>query len=236
MHPAGRPPPHQSTQDFARAVQGLQGQTARLQRGVELVVQVLEGCDHAGVSVGTRREVITAAATDDVVERGDTWQYELGEGPCLDAVRHQNTVISHDLRTDDRWPLWGPRVIAGLGINAMMSLLLYTRQDTIGALNLYADRSRAWDADQIAAAHALAGHLAVAVADAREIEGRGRAMISRTVIGQAEGIIMERFGISADRAFDYLRRISQHHNRKLIAVAEELVATRSLPDASEQEI
>lgn len=219
------------TGEFARFLHGADGAAARLQRGVDLVVELVDGCDHAGVTVAAKAGVWTAAATDDVVRDGDTLQYSLSEGPCLDTVRFEHTVISHDLISDRRWPTWAPRVVADLGVHAMMSLLLYVEQDTLGALNLYADQLGAWDSDAIAISHALADQLAVAVDDAREIENRRRAMIGRTTIGQAQGILMERYGIDAERAFDYLRRVSQDTNRKLIAVAEEVVSTRQLPTA-----
>lgn len=218
------------TGEFARFLHGSEGAEARLQRGVELVVELVDGCDHAGVTVASKAGVWSAAATDDVVRDGDALQYALGEGPCLDTVRFDHTVLSHDLVTDRRWPRWAPRIVADFGVHAMMSLLLYTEQDTLGALNLYADQTGAWDGDAIVIGHALADQLAVAVADAREIENRGRAMAGRTVIGQAQGILMERYGINAERAFDYLRRVSQDTNRKLVAVADEVVRTRVLPE------
>lgn len=56
------------------------------------------------------------------------------------------------------------------------------------------------------------------------------ALSCRAVIGQAEGILMERLGIEGPRAFEYLRRVSMHTNRKLVDVAEEIVRTRALPD------
>jgi GAF domain-containing protein len=219
----------ETTGDFARDVQRLTDPDERLQRGVELVVELVDGCDHAGVTIVSRNGVTTAAASDDLVLRGDELQYGLGEGPCLDAVRAQRTVISQDLTVDHRWPRWAPQVVSTLGVRAMMSLLLYTQQDSLGALNLYGHRQEAWDDDDISVAHSLAGHLAVAVADAREIQHRGRAMVNRTTIGQAEGILMERYKITGDEAFERLRRVSQDSNRKLASVAEELVLTGRLP-------
>ena len=65
----------------------------------------------------------------------------------------------------------------------------------------------------------------MAVAAAREIDHRGIAMVSRLVIGQAEGILMERYKLTAEQAFDLLRNSSEDSNRKLILVAEEIVAT-----------
>jgi hypothetical protein len=217
------------TGEFARFVHGARTEDARVQRGVDLVVELVDGRDHAGVTMASRDRVWGAATTDQVVADGDALQYELGEGPCLDAVRFQHTVISHDLAGDRRWPRWGLRMVSEYGVHGMLSLLLYTDQDTIGALNLYADRTDPWTSDAIAVAHVLADQLAVAVADGREIDHRGKAMAGRTVIGQAQGILMERFGIDADQAFAYLRRVSQDTNRKLVDLAQDLVANRCLP-------
>ena len=148
----------------------------------------------------------------------------------MDAVLRQHMVVSPDLSVEVRWTTWAPRVHAELGVRAMMSMLLFTERDDLGALNLYAHRADAWTPDSAAVAITLADQLAAALADAREIEHRGRAMVGRTIIGQAQGLLMERLGIDADQAFAYLRRISQTQHRKLFAVAEDLVATRRLPD------
>ena len=75
----------------------------------------------------------------------------------------------------------------------------------------------------------MAEQISVALAAHREIHGRGIAMTSRTIIGQAEGILMEKLGIDADQAFTYLRRVSQSENRKLIMICHEIVNTRRLP-------
>ncbi len=217
--------------DFAREVSKETTTGDRLQRAVELVVELVDGCHHAGITVAAEGRLDTPAASDELVRTGDRWQYEFGEGPCLDSVRLEHTVISQDLARERRWPRWAPRVRSELGVSSMMSLLVFTHSDTYGALNLYGDHPRQWDADDLGLAYALAGHLGAAVQDSLQIADLGRAMINRTVIGQAEGIVMERFGVSADQAFAVLRRISQDTNRKVVAVAEEVVATRRLPEA-----
>lgn len=221
------------TGDFARAVSGRDSTEERMQRAVEMIVDLVEGCDHAGVTIARGGRLATPAASDDVVIEGDRWQYELNEGPCLDSVRLEHTVISQDLSRDPRWPRWSAKAQESLGIEAMMSLLVFTERDTYGALNLYADRRDVWDDEGIGLAYALAGHLATAVADALEIAHRNKAMLNRTVIGQAEGILMERFGLDAEQAFGYLRRMSQTTHTKLAALAEELVRTRRLPGTQE---
>ena len=139
-------------------------------------------------------------------------------------------MISPDLTTDRRWPVWAPTVHAELGVRAMMSMVLHTERESLGALNMYGDRVDPWTSRSIAVAYALADQLAAALADAWEIEYRERAIDGRTIIGQAQGILMERLEIDADQAFAYLRRVSQTQHLKLVVVAEDLVSTRRLPD------
>lgn len=213
----------------ARALQAHRHPGARLRRGAALAVELVDGCDHAGVTLASAVALEAGAASDAVVLRGDAWQYELSEGPCLDAVRLARTVLSQDLALDPRWPTWAPRVRTELGVRAMLSLPLALDHAVLGALNLYADRSGAWTDDAVAVAHGLADQLVAALADAREIEHLGRAVAGRTVVGQAQGILMERLDLDAEQAFAYLRRVSQSRHLRLLVVAEELVATRQLP-------
>lgn len=214
---------------FARSLQAHPQPAARLRRGAALAVELVDGCDHAGVTLASAVAVEAGAASDDVVLRGDAWQYELSEGPCLDAVRLEHTVISQDLALDPRWSTWAPRVRAELGVRAMLSLPLALDHVVLGALNLYADRTEVWTGDAVAVAHGLADQLAAALADASQIEHLGRAVAGRTVVGQAQGILMERLDLDPDQAFAYLRRVSQSRHLKLLVAAEELVATRQLP-------
>jgi GAF domain-containing protein len=147
----------------------------------------------------------------------------------MDSVRSGETVISSDLHQEKRWPRWRPRAVAELGVQGVMSLGLYTHDFSYGALNLYADRANAFEPKDCAYAQTFAAQISVALAARREIYQRSIAMQHRTVIGQAEGILMERLGIDADEAFAYLRRMSQCERRKLIAICNEIVETRQLP-------
>ncbi len=217
------------TDQVPRELQKLQTPQERMQVGVDLAVELLEGCDHAGITLVLGRKFGVGPATDDFIANSDNLQAELDEGPCLDAIRHGRTVYTADLANDRRWPTWGPRVNAELGVGSLLSMLLYTDERAYGALNMYCDRVDGFTRDDLLVADTLATHLAVALADAQEIEHRGVAMVNRTVIGQAEGILMERLGVMPDQAFAYLRRISQDTNRKLLDVARDLVLTRILP-------
>jgi GAF domain-containing protein len=222
---------------FARAARELHAapnEAELLQLAVNLAGKIINGSDHAGISVVQGREISTPVASDDVARRGDALQYQLDEGPSLDTVRWQETVISPNLREEARWPEWTPRAMSVLGIKAMMSLWLYTSTSSYGAhsygaLNLYSDSIDPFGPNEYAIADALAAQISVALAAQREIRGRGVAMTSRTIIGQAEGILMERLGIDADQAFAYLRHTSQTENRKLIMICSEIVETRRLP-------
>ena len=213
---------------YAREVGASRPEAERRAIGVELATHLIDGCDYAGIMVRTRRGVESQAATSEVVLAGDELQYELGEGPCLDSLREQETVVSNDIVRDPRWPRWGPAANERYGVAAMLSVLLFTEDATYGALNLYSDRVDAYDRQDVALAQALAAHLAVALAAGRQIDQRSTAMLSRTVIGQAEGILMERFHLTAEQAFTVLSRLSQDTNRKLVDLSRELAETGHL--------
>jgi transcriptional regulator with GAF, ATPase, and Fis domain len=201
-----------------------------LAASVGLATELIEGCDEAGVSIVHRHRAIeTPAATSELVERGDKLQYEFQEGPCLDAIWDQETVNSPDLASEMRWPVWGPRVVDELGVRSMLCFRLFTAADTLGALNLYSRRVGAFTEDDAIDGLALAAHVAVALVSATEIEGLNAAAVNRTVIGQAQGILMERYDIDSERAFSLLRRVSQDSNQRLRWIAAELVRTRKVP-------
>ena len=215
---------------LAQSLAGAPDETTRLQVAVDSAVSLVSRCDHAGVTINEKGGLVTRVSSDDVVRRANELQHELGEGPCLDVMRDQDTLVCPDLAHELRWPLWAKRVHSELGVGSMMSLLVYNDRHSYGALSLYAQRGRSFDADDVAVAQALVGHLAVVMAAGREIDQLGLAMRSRITIGRAEGILMERLDMGPDQAFDYLRRASMHLNRKVIDVAADIAETRELPD------
>lgn len=219
--------------DAARSMQAETGSQDTLDNAVTAAVQVIKGCDLAGASVAHQGGIDTSAGSGPDIKQLDSLQYEMGEGPCLDALKEHETVTSRDLAQDSRWPRWGPHVAAEIGLRSILSYRLFTTSSTLGALNLYSYAPEAFDFDDTHDGMALAAHVAVALAGAQNIENLERAITSRTVIGQAEGILMERFDLSAARAFDVLRRVSQDSNTKLHAVADRLVRTRRTPGTEE---
>ena len=201
-----------------------------MQRAVQIATQIIPGCDAAGICVVYRGDRIdTHATSDDSLREIDALQHELDEGPCLDALREDHTVVSQDFASDDRWPSWGPQVVERLGLRSSVSYRLFVTDKDLGALNLYGRSASSFTDEDIADGLALAAHVGVALAAAQEVEHLERALSGRTVIGQATGILMERFDLEPDRAFSVLSRMSQQRNVKLRELAEQIVTTRTVP-------
>jgi GAF domain-containing protein len=220
----------QQLADAARSMQGFASTQQTLDKVVLVATEMIQGCDLVGISVVRPGGIDTPAGSDEALNRIDELQFTLKEGPCFDALHNQETVVSRDLATDSRWPRWGPLVAKEIGVVSIASYRLFTTADTLGALNLYSRRPDAFDTDDIYNGQALAAHVAVALAASQNVAHLELAVVNRTVIGQAEGILMERFQIPADQAFAVLRRVSQHRNVKLNQVAEELVRTGQTPE------
>lgn len=164
----------------------------------------------------------TVNATDDSLILLDEKQYALQQGPCYDAATDRAQVVSPDLENDDRFPHYGPAAVE-CGILAQAAFRLFDHNSTQGALNLYSTRKGAFEnLDDVAAL--FRSHAGLAIAYAYEVSSLKEALETRTVIGQAVGIVMERYQLNDERAFAFLTRLSQHRNIKLRLVAEELVS------------
>lgn len=214
---------------LAKSLQALPTPVLTAQEVIDFAVQQLEA-DHAGIALirrGGRLETI--AATDPLVERADTLQSEFDEGPCRDNAWHGEALIVDDLCSDTRWPRWGPKT-ADLGIRSLLAVdFTNFKGRPAGAITLYWRRPRTFGSDDVAFVNIFARHASVALSTSLEIAGLNVALDGRKLIGQAQGILMERFGLDHARAFEVLRRYSQDHNLKLREVAENLVNTRELP-------
>jgi GAF domain-containing protein len=201
---------------------------------VDLAVATIDGCDYAGLFRTQEDGITTPVHTDPIVVEVDALQHLTGEGPCLDAITQQLIVYAEDLGTDGRWANFGPRAESA-GIRSVLALPL-ADEALRGALNLYArypsafgvvDRGKAVILTSLATLALSAAHLHEN--EERRAENLHLALRTRELIGQAEGILMERERITAHEAFDILRRASQHLNRKLREVAQDLVDTGEGP-------
>lgn len=183
----------------------------------------LPGLDHVGISIVHRDgRIETMAGTDQLVWELDAMQYDLREGPCYDAIDREPVMVSNELRHDQRWPRYVPRAVAQ-GVQAQMGLRLFIERETLGGLNLYSTESDTIDPHVQHMAELFATHAALALGKARRIEDLTTAMQTRKVIGQALGIVMERYQLDEDRAFQFMVRVSSHTNVKLRDIAQELV-------------
>ena len=186
-------------------------------------------CSYAGVSMQRRGKTIeTLATTDPIVAGLDELQNKLGEGPDIDLVSDRVGVLVTDTLVETRWTQWSARA-ADAGIRSMLGARLYTPTRTVGTLNLYDRAPDHFDVDDQAVAHVMARHAAVALSKAHTAANLWQAIDARKRVGEAQGILMERYDLSEDQAFQVLLRYSQNKNMKLRAVAEELIRTRSLP-------
>ncbi|MFL6107605.1 MAG: ANTAR domain-containing protein [Marmoricola sp.] len=195
---------------------------------VALACETLD-CQHAGLTVfraGGSFE--TLAPTGPLVTEADHLQYDLAEGPCVEAAWEADTFVSNDLARDPRYPHWGPKA-AAMGFGSLLAARLSIGGTTIGALNLYSTETREYSPDDRDTAVIFASHAAATIMTVRERENLKEAVEGRTLIGQAQGILMERFDLDGPRSFAVLRRFSQTENIKLRKVAEMVIETGSLP-------
>lgn len=205
-----------------------------LQRVAALAVKTIAGCDACGILFLKNPEQTARAFRNPILADLDSMQIRLGQGPCLDAIAQGGTIYAADLTDDPRWPTFAP-MAAEAGVRSLLALRLSGERAI--ALGLYAHLPGTFGAPDRAAGVTFATLAGAAVTaalegneDRRRADNLQAAMRSREVIGQAQGILMERERITADQAFDWLRRASQRLNVKLRDVADSLVETGEVPD------
>lgn len=184
----------------------------------------LPGADYAGITVVDRAGAVSSAsATHPYAVLLDKIQEAHKEGPCLAAAWEHHTMRIDDLASDRRWPRYARDATDQTPIRAVLSFQLFDARTGMGALNFYAERSRAFDEKAVEVGLIYATHIAIAW-NVLRVEGQFRsALASRDIIGQAKGVVMERYGIDAVHAFSLLKRLSQDTNTPLVEVAERLV-------------
>jgi GAF domain-containing protein len=190
-------------------------------------MELVPGTDSAGVLlVGRGGKFESLAGTDELPHQLDQLQMTFNEGPCVEAALDDVIVRTEDFRTEQRWPKYSPAVVE-IGVLSGLSIKLYTADRTAGALNLFAFKPHAFDAQDETTAVVLAAHAAAAILASRQGEQLESALSTRDRIGQAKGIIMERFGVNDVQAFDMLRKLSQDSNTRLTDIAQRVIDTRS---------
>src|SRR5947209_10181078 len=172
-------------------------------------VELIPAADIAGVVLVKKGgDFESLADTDSLVAQLDKLQHDFGEGPCADAALKETIVRTDDLRNEPRWPRYAPAAVEH-GVLSSLSLKLYTADRTAGALNLFSFKAGVWDTEAETVGSVFAAHAAAAILAARHGLQMQSALSSRDRIGQAKGIIMERYGVDDVRAFELLRKLSQ---------------------------
>ncbi len=171
----------------------------------------------------------TPAATSDRAAVVDRIQAELKEGPGLTAVWDEEVLSCPDFTAETPWPQWAARTVHETGFRSLLAFRMFSHNERLGVLSLYSTRPGAFTTADVECGLSLAAHATIAITIARYSDDMEVALDSRSLIGQATGILMERYDIDAVHAFGALRRISQHSNVKLHQVAAELTRTRNLP-------
>ncbi|MCV7399749.1 GAF and ANTAR domain-containing protein [Mycobacterium fragae] len=215
--------------EVAELVQNLQQQRDRdvdtvLGELTENAARAMPGAQYAGITVATRNgKVRTASATHRYAELLDEIQQHSDQGPCLSAAWEHHIMRINDLTRERRWPAYCREAAEETPIRSIMSFQLFTDHHSMAALNFYAEQPNAFDDEAAELGLILATHTALAWNMFRRDEQFRSALASRDIIGQAKGMIMERFKIDAVQAFELLKRLSQSSNTPLAVVAREMV-------------
>ncbi|MCV7435056.1 GAF and ANTAR domain-containing protein [Mycolicibacterium bacteremicum] len=214
--------------DLARTV-ALQSVDDVLRDVTSAAIELIPEADTAGILlIGKDHRYQSVATTSDLVHTLDDLQMTFEEGPCVQAALDDVVVRTDDFRDEPRWPKYSPAALE-LGVMSGLSFKLYTANRTAGALNLFSTHPNVWSAKAETTGIVLAAHAAAAILASRQTEELESAVASRDRIGQAKGIIMERFKIDDVQAFALLRKLSQDSNTKLADVAGQVIATSLEP-------
>lgn len=185
-------------------------------------------------SITTKKDdrFVTSASTGEPALRADLIQYEMGTGPCVDAIVDATVYNPEDLKHDQRWPDFGRRVAEEVGMRSMLSYrLAVDGESVIGGLNLYSEQPRAFGSDDVQLGLLIATHAAAVVAmhaNRAAMENLQRALDSNRDIGVAIGVLMGAHKVTRAQAFDLLRIASQRSNRKLREIALDVADTGTL--------
>ncbi|MFN6550209.1 GAF and ANTAR domain-containing protein [Mycolicibacterium septicum] len=212
--------------DLARAVATPRTVAEILTDVTKAATELIPGVDTAGILlVGDGGKWDSIAGTSDLPYRLDELQMTYQEGPCMEAALGDTVVRTDDFREELRWPSYS-KVAAEIGVLSGLSFKLYTADRTAGALNLFGFQPREWDTESETIGTVLAAHAAAALLANRHSEQLTSALTTRDRIGQAKGIIMERYQVDDVRAFEMLRRLSQDSNTKLVDIAQQVIDSR----------
>jgi transcriptional regulator with GAF, ATPase, and Fis domain len=186
--------------------------------------EFVPGAQYAGVTVAARHnDIQTLSASGRYPRLLDMIQNRHQQGPCLEAIHEQRTVRVDDLNTEIRWPNYRQDALSQTPIRSVLSFTMSANRHTLGALNFCAEQPHAFDARAEGLGFVYATHAALAWNSLRRDHQFRRALATRDVISQAKGMLMERYKISSDEAFDRLRELSQNSNVPVTEISRGLI-------------
>lgn len=195
-----------------------------LRQLVESGARHVAGCQYAGITLADKTKSVTnVVATHRYPMVLDSIQNRYGEGPCLAAAWQQHVMHVEDLNVDERWPLYQRHALEQTPIRSILSYELFADSTNMSALNFYADHPNAFTEESLELGSVFAAHVALVWSMMRRQDQFRSALSSRDIIGQAKGVLMERFSLDAVEAFELLSRLSQKSNTKLIEIARTLI-------------
>ena len=208
------------------SVSGLDATLFRITEGVQ---QTIPEVAYASITTrGRMGELQTVAPTDVIADQADQLQYQASEGPCYEVVSTPaNLVATADLAADTRWPKYAACADL-LGVKSQLAVSVYTDSGLRAGLNLYSTQRGVFDTQHKQLVELFAAHAAIAMGHATALEQMNQAVFSHKVIGPAIGILMERYKIRENAAFEFLIRASQTSNTKLRKVASDIVSDAKL--------
>jgi GAF domain-containing protein len=208
----------------ARSINQPQSMEETLEAIARTARHSIPGFDEVGISlVHADGKVETMAATGDLVWKLDGLQYDMNDGPCVSSLHEEPVIVVDHIAQSQRWPDFVPRAVE-LGLKAQMALRLYVDDDgTIGGINLYSTESENIEEHAPQLAQVFAAQAAVALGHVEEVHHLNQALASRQAIGEAIGVLIERYKIDRQAAFAFLTRLSSHSNTKLRDIAAKVV-------------
>jgi transcriptional regulator with GAF, ATPase, and Fis domain len=212
--------------ELARDLRSRRSSVLTLQHVVRATSEMVKNCDDVAVTIAhSDGTVETRAATGSgLAEQADQLQAQFREGPCIDTAWDHPLVLAQDLPDDGSWPRWGASVRDQLGIRSVLCVQLFTHEDhELGALQLFSTEPQAFSREAVDEVLGIAAHAAVALGTAADREALQFGLVRRTMIGQATGILMERYELDQHEAFELLRVASQESGRPVYDLAIELV-------------
>jgi GAF domain-containing protein len=226
--------------DFAEVARLLRSHTADpdiADTVCELALKAVGG-DHASITSIRSGQFTTVAATSEVPEQADKIQYKVGTGPCLEAIRENDTIRVDDLATDPRWPRFASAACSELGMHSMLAQVLPVDAQVLGALNIYSAKTNAFDIQDEKIIAILGSAAVTAMRAARheeKVDHMERALHTSRRIGVALGILMVTRRVDLDGAWEFLSKASQRSNTKVSELADQVVRQGFLNSPAEPE-